>query len=92
MTTATVLGRVEIADLLDVETRTPHAWYARKLMPKPDFESVNGGPAWKRETIIMWAAHTGRLPDELRAEADSYGVEITADKRGGRKAKREFGA
>lgn len=86
-----VVGRTEIADLLDVDSRTPHAWMARRLLPSPDHESVNGSPAWDRETIVIWAAQTGRLPESLRDEADNYGVENVADQRGGRVAKRRFG-
>lgn len=91
MNTAKVLGRVEVADLLEVDTRTPHAWFTRKLMPTPDHPAVNGGPAWNRETVVAWAAQTGRLPDSLVDEAMLLGVEIKTDQRGGRKAKAAFG-
>lgn len=57
-----VLGLQEIAELLEVDKRTPHAWQYRKLLPPPDYASVNGLRAWKRDTIVKWAAKTGRLP------------------------------
>lgn len=93
VTTAKVLGRVEIADLLKVDTRTPHAWAARKLLPVPDHAAVNGGPAWDRATMINWAAKTGRLPESLFAEAKALEVgDITTGKRGGRESKRLHGS
>jgi hypothetical protein len=82
VSSASVLGRVEIAKLLRVETRTPHAWTTRGLLPDPDFEQVNGGPAWNRATIVEWAVRTGRLPEYLAEEGAQYG-EVAA-KRGGR--------
>lgn len=84
MTTALVLGRGEVAKLLEVDTRTPHAWFSRGLMPAPD-HTVNNGPAWDRATIVAWAVRTGRLPESLAAEGAGYG-EVAAQ-RGGRKAK-----
>lgn len=82
-----VLGRIEIADLLDVDSRTPHAWCARKLLPDPTYPSVNGSPAWERQEILRWAAATGRLPSGLRAEAKLLGLSIGELPRGGRKVK-----
>lgn len=81
-----VLGRIEIAELLDVDQRTPHAWYQRDLLPPPDHGSVNGSPAWNRDTIVRWAVITGRLPDSLAIEGAKYGPQ--AETRGGRKAKK----
>lgn len=80
-----VVGLQEIATLLEVNKRTPHAWQYRRLLPPPDYPSVNGLRAWKRSTIVGWAARTGRLPDSLRAEAT---VEVHVP-RGGRQAKAE---
>lgn len=82
-----VLGRLEIADLLDVDSRTPHAWYARQLLPPPTYESVNGSPAWDRDVILAWAAKTGRLPAALKDEALLLGLDLGELPRGGRKAK-----
>jgi hypothetical protein len=83
----TVLGLVEVAELLGVDKRTPHAWFYRGLLPEPEHESVNGGRAWDRPTIVRWAAVTGRLPVELAQE----GVDLTDEplpiERGGRAAK-----
>ena len=80
---AEVLGLAEIADLLEVTKRTPHAWKYRKLLPPHDHDSVNGLTAWNRSTIIEWAAATGRLPVTLRSDVDSE----VAPHRGGRAAK-----
>lgn len=85
-TPRTVLGRIEIAKLLEVDTRTPHAWLARGLMPPPDHECVNGGPAWDRSTILAWAVKTGRLPDSLCIEGAQYGTAPT--RRGGQLVKK----
>lgn len=92
MPTAIVLGRIEIANLLKVDTRTPSAWTARGLMPPPDHAAVNGNPAWDRTTIINWAAKTGRLPESLYAEAKALEVGyVETGQRGGRVAKRDYG-
>jgi len=82
-----VLGLVEIAQLLGVEKRTPHAWFYRDLMPDPDYPCVNGGRAWDRTAIIKWAATTGRLPPELAEEAYLLVGQNMAVKRGGSRAK-----
>ncbi len=79
-----VVGLQEIADLLEVGKRTPHAWQYRKLLPPADYPSVNGLRAWDRSTIVQWAADTGRLPPELRSEAKDAHIP-----RGGRRAKAE---
>ena len=84
-----ILGLQEIAELLRVEKRTPHAWQYRKLLPPPDFESINGLKAWKRRTVLTRAKRTGRLPaadKALLAEADKIRGEIP-EVRGGRQAK-----
>jgi len=80
-----VVGLQEISTLLEVNKRTPHAWQYRKLLPPPDYPSVNGLRAWKRSTIIEWAARTGRLPAGLRGEA----IGDVHVPRGGRQAKAE---
>lgn len=79
-----VLGVLEVAELLNVERKTPHAWIRRGLFPEPDHDEINGSPAWNRETIISWAARTGRLPDDLADEAAMLGVRVN-HKRGGSK-------
>lgn len=66
-----IVGLQEIADLLEVDKRTPHAWMYRRLLPEPDFDSINGLRAWRRTTIVRWAASTGRLP-----ESGSLGDEV----------------
>lgn len=78
-----IVGLQEIAELLEVNKRTPHAWQYRKLLPPPDYPSVNGLKAWNRSTIMEWAARTGRLPLSLRAEVQG---EVTIP-RGGPRAK-----
>jgi len=64
-----IIGLREIADLLNVKPRTPHIWKYRDLLPEPDYELINCSAAWNRSTIILWAAETNRLPDELASEA-----------------------
>ena len=81
-----VLGLIEIADLLDVDKRTPHAWFYRGLMPEPDHQSVNGSRAWERASVIAWAAKTGRLPVDLAKEGVDL-VGYCGVERGGRAAK-----
>lgn len=85
-----VVGLQEIAALLDVDDRTPHAWLYRKRLPVPDFPSVNGLRAWKRKTIVKWAAETGRLPADgtLADEASKLKVAVPTH-RGGRRAAAE---
>jgi hypothetical protein len=78
-----IVGLQEIATLLQVDKRTPHAWQYRRLLPPPDYASINGLRAWDRVTIVEWAARTGRLPESLRSEAQGE-VKIP---RGGVKAK-----
>lgn len=68
----TVIGMTELSAFLGVAPRTPHMWYFRGLLPPPDFESINGTRAWKRSTLLKWAARTGRLPAELMPEARKY--------------------
>lgn len=78
---------VEIAELLNVDKRTPHAWFYRDLMPEPDHESINGSRAWDRATVVAWAAKTGRLPVDLAQEGvDLVGGYLPIE-RGGRVAK-----
>lgn len=80
-----VVGLQEIAVLLDVDARTPHAWAYRDILPVPDFDSINGSRAWHRETIVRWAAETGRLPEFLADEIAGLDIEVP-EQRGGRKA------
>jgi hypothetical protein len=84
--TADVVGLQEIAELLEVNKRTPHAWQYRRLLPPPDYDSINGLRAWRRATIVQWAARTGRLPASLRNEVADDEVKVP---RGGRQAKAE---
>jgi hypothetical protein len=52
----------EIAALLGVSLSTVHQWrYKRELLPPPDYDLVNGAPAWERRSIVVWAGDTGRL-------------------------------
>jgi hypothetical protein len=81
-----VLGLIELAELLEVDKRTPYAWVYRDLMPAPDHPEVNGGKAWDRATILQWAARTGRLPESLEGDPAVADIE-RPDRRGGRKAK-----
>ena len=80
-----IVGLKEIGPLLEVDGRTPHAWHYRRLLPVPDYASINGIRAWDRQTMVDWAAATGRLPDSLRGEAKAE-VKVP---RGGKKIKAE---
>lgn len=55
-----LLGVQEISQALGVQERTVHQWQARKRLPERD-ATVSGLPAWKRSTVLDWAARTGRL-------------------------------
>jgi hypothetical protein len=81
-----VVGLQEIAELLKVSSRTPHAWVYRKVLPEPDHASVNGLKAWDRSTIVLWAGATGRLPDELRNEFSTATAGAPPAPTGSRKA------
>jgi len=88
----TIVGLKEIAELLEVDNRTPHAWLYRDLLPGPDYLSINGYRAWNRRTILKWAASTGRLPrsGSLHDEAQKYMPKLKQDERlmrGGRRVK-----
>lgn len=56
------LGGAEVAGLLEVKRGTVRIWQFRGVFPPPDWEEVNGLPAWRRSTILRWARRTGRLP------------------------------
>lgn len=91
MTIPEIVGLQEIADLLEVGRRTPHAWQYRRLLPPPDFDSINGLRAWRTTTILQWAVNTGRLPASLR---NNPAIPTVSDSdytmvRGGRRAKAE---
>lgn len=66
----TPLGYKEIAELLGVKNNTVNMWNWKKLMPEPDHLTINGHPAYDPETIVVWAAETGRL--YTQAAADLY--------------------
>lgn len=83
-----IVGLQEIAPLLDVNSRTPHAWKHRRLLPPSDGPVVNGLQTWRGATILAWAARTGRLPPRLSFVATSLGVTVP-EHRGGREAKAE---
>lgn len=70
--TATILGVSELPEFLGVQRTTVHVWGYRKQLPPPDFVSINGFKAWYRQTVIRWAAETGRLPVWLEAEGGPW--------------------
>jgi hypothetical protein len=82
-----IVGLQELSELLEVGPRTPHAWQYRKLLPSPDYASINGLRAWKIETIMQWAADTGRVTDRMRPYAPA--PRANSDAKGGRVAKAE---
>jgi hypothetical protein len=57
----------------------------RGLLPKPDFESVNGVRAWQWATILEWAGKTGHLVSPTaRAEYEErFGKAPVEVRRGG---------
>lgn len=69
---AQVLGVSEVAAFLGVKVPTVHTWTFRDHLPPPDYASVNGHRAWRRLTIVRWAAKTGRLPLWLQDEGAPY--------------------
>lgn len=79
---AQVLGVTELPAFLGVARSTVHTWHYRSMLPPPDYTEVNGFAAWRRLTIIQWAARSGRLPTWLKDEGSTYEPE------GGYKRKR----
>lgn len=70
---AQIVGMSELPGFLRLASpRTASAWQQRKKLPPPDYPSVNGSPAWRRLTIIRWAAATGKLPPWLEAEGAPF--------------------
>lgn len=69
---ALILGVSELSDFLGVKPSTVHVWGYRKSLPDPDFDPVNGYKAWRRLTIVKWAAETGRLPAWLQDEGGKF--------------------
>lgn len=54
-----MVGVTQIAEMFGVHRVTVARWRRRGLLPAPDADVPNR-PAWRRETIIRWAARTGR--------------------------------
>lgn len=69
---AQVLGVSELPAFLGVKRTTAHVWGYRDQLPPPDYPSVNGFRAWRRLTIVKWAARTGRLPWWLKEEGAKH--------------------
>jgi hypothetical protein len=70
---AQIVGMSELPGFLRLSSpRTASAWQQRRLLPPPDYPSVNGSSAWRRLTIIRWAATTERLPPWLEAEGAPF--------------------
>lgn len=69
---AEILGVSELYLFLGVKQSTVHVWGHRQQLPPADFGQINTFRAWKRITIIRWAAKTGRLPDWLKAEGARF--------------------
>lgn len=57
-----MLGKKEIATMLDVPVRTVHTWANRDVLPPPDVRKLNGSAAWFHDSIMVWAHETNRLP------------------------------
>jgi hypothetical protein len=70
---AQIVGMSELPGFLRLSSpRTASAWQQRKQLPPPDYPSVNGSSAWRRMTIVRWAATTERLPPWLEAEGAMF--------------------
>lgn len=70
LTDAQIIGMSELPVFLRLKSpRTASSWQQRDYLPPADYPSVNGSPAWRRLTVIRWAATTGRLPPWLESEA-----------------------
>lgn len=70
---AQVVGRSELPHFLRLKSsHTASAWQQRDQLPEPDYESVNGNVAWRRLTVVRWAARTGRLPPWLEREGAPF--------------------
>lgn len=68
---AEIIGVSELGAFLGVRPTTVHVWGNRGQRPPADY-TINGHEAWDRETIIRWAAQTGRLPKWLKAEGATF--------------------
>lgn len=69
---AQVLGVSELPEFLGVARPTVHVWGTREQLPSADYPTVNNYRAWRRMTIVRWAAQTGRLPPWLKAEGAKF--------------------
>lgn len=79
------VGKLEIAERLDVESRSVHMMYHRGQLPEPDWK-INGYDAWNWATILWWAGETGRLrTDDLVAQYRKMFDMTEPDLAGGRK-------
>lgn len=58
-TTPQLVGLQEIMVLFDVARITVDQWRYRHLLPEPDW-TVSGTPLWRLQTLLAWAAETGR--------------------------------
>ena len=70
------IGLREIAQMLEVEDRTPTVWRDRSRkgnmtppMPEPEFKISGDRPVWSKSKIIRWATKTGRTPAQRAAQA-----------------------
>lgn len=59
MTDLDLVGIKEIAAMLDVHYVTVHKWRREGNLPPPDHELPRRA-MWRRDTILGWAAETGR--------------------------------
>lgn len=55
-----LFGYQEIAELLGVKPSTVNMWRWGGKLPEPDGPDVHGMPTYRPETILAWAAETGR--------------------------------
>lgn len=70
---AQIIGIGELGPFLGFRKITTYGWNSRGgILPPPDYPTVNGHAAWRRLTIVKWAAETGRLPAWLTHEGERY--------------------
>ena len=84
------IGKLEMAEVLQVLPGTVHKWRQRDLLPPADYPAVNGYPAWELLTILHWVTRSRRridvrglpvfdtLPDDARQELSDLYDEVRA--------------
>jgi hypothetical protein len=69
---AQVIGILELGPFLGFAPSTVRSWRIDGVLPPADYPLVNNMRAWRRLTIVTWAAKTGKLPPWLKDEGAKY--------------------